>query len=130
MRRFIHTFIFRLPYNHYAMKAFEELIEEVYQDGDLRPEFVKFVQLRRQRRETIRQWKEKMPIPDQALRFLNYYEISQTPTDLSPEMVSVQWGLTILSSSLFKTLSLRYPLAAEELHRLREAVVLRYEQAL
>jgi hypothetical protein len=112
------------------MKAFEELVEEVYQDGDLRPEFVKFVQLRRQWRESREQLQGRMPAPGQTRRFLSYYEISQTPADLSPEVVSVQWGLTILSSTLFKTLSLRYPLAAEELHRLREAVIRRYEQTL
>jgi hypothetical protein len=112
------------------MKAFEELIEEVYQDDGLRPEFVKFVQLRRKRRESIQQLKEQMPPSGQTPRFLSYHEISQTPANLSPEMVSVQWGITILSSSLFKTLALRYPLAAEELHWLREAVVMRYEQVL
>lgn len=128
MQRFIHTLIFHPT--PAPMKAFEELIEEVYQDGDLRAEFVKFVQLRRQWRESRKQLQGSMPVYNPTRRFLSYYEISQTPANLSPEVVSVQWGLTVLSSSLFKTLSLRYPLAAEELHRLREAVVLRYEQAL
>ncbi len=111
------------------MKAFEELVEEVYQDSDLRLEFVKYVELRRKRREGIRQLQEQTP-PDQKPRFLSYDEISQTPPSLSPEVVSLQWGMMILSSSLFRTLSLRYALAAEAVHQLREAVVIRYEKTL
>jgi hypothetical protein len=112
------------------MKAFEELVEEVYQDSDLRLEFVKYVQLRRKRREGIRQLKAQTPAPDQKPRFLSYHEISQTPPAPSPEIVALQWGLMILSSSLFRTLSLRYALAAEAVHQLREAVVIRYEKTL
>jgi hypothetical protein len=111
------------------MKAFEELVEEVYQDSDLRLEFVKYVQLRRKQRERIRQLKEQTP-PGQKPRFLSYDEISQTSSAFCSEMVSVQLGMTILSSSLFRTLSLRYALAAEAVHQLREAVVIRYEKTL
>ncbi len=112
------------------MKAFEELVEEVYQDDDLRLEFVKYVQLRRKRQERIRRLKEQTPPPGQKPRFLSYDEISGTAPELAPEVISLQWGLTILSSSLFKTLSLRYALAAEAVHLLREAVVIRYEKTL
>ena len=113
------------------MKAFEELVEEVYQDGDLRLEFVKYVQLRRKRREGIRQLKAQTPAPDPGkARFLSYDEISQTQASLSPETVALQRGMMFLSSSLFRTLSLRYALAAEAVHQLREAVVIRYEKTL
>ena len=112
------------------MKAFEELVEEVYHDSDLRLEFVKYVQLRRKRREGIRHLNEQTPASGQKPRFLSYYEISQTQASLSPETVALQQGLTILSSSLFRTLSLRYALAAEAVHQLREAVVKRYDEAL
>ena len=112
------------------MKAFEELVEEVYQDGDLRPEFVKFVQLRRKRRESSRPLQEQKHSLSSRPQFLSYYEISQTSSDLSRETTSLQWGMMILSSSLFRTLSLRYPLPAADVHRLREAVVIRYEQMI
>ena len=113
------------------MKAFEELVEEVYQDSDLRLEFVKYVQLRRKRRESIRQLKEQTLAPDPSkARFLSYDEISQTQASPSPETVALQWGMMFLSSSLFRTLSLRYSLTAEAVHQLREAVVIRYEKTL
>ncbi len=112
------------------MKAFEELVEEVYQDSDLRLEFVKYVQLRRKRQESIRQSKEQTPAPGQKPRFLSYDEISQTQASLSAETIALQRGITILSSTLFKTLSLRYSLTAEAVHLLREAVVIRYEKTL
>ncbi len=112
------------------MKAFEELVEEVYQDDDLRLEFVKYVQLRRKRQEGIRQLKEQTPAPDGQPRFLSYDEISQIQANLSPETVALQRGMMFLSSSLFRTLSLRYALTAEAVHQLREAVVIRYEKTL
>ena len=112
------------------MKAFEELVEEVYQDDDLRLEFVKFVQLRRKRRESSWQLQEQMPPLNPRTRFLSYHEIDQTSPSPSPEVTAMQWGMMILSSSLFKTLSLRYPLAAEAVHQLREAVANRYDQTL
>jgi hypothetical protein len=70
------------------MKAFEELVEEVYQDNDLRPEFVKYVQLRRKRQEGIRQLKEQTLAPVQKSRFLSYYEINQTLPAPSPETIA------------------------------------------
>ena len=114
------------------MKAFEELVEEVYQDGDLRPEFAKYAQLIARTRQQRRQSGEPFP-PAGQYQFLRYAEIGPSAAEILPgpaaeELARLRWGLTILSSTLFKTLSLRYPLTADELHRLRDAVAFRYLQ--
>jgi hypothetical protein len=116
------------------MKAFEELVEEVYQDGDLRPEFAKYAQLIARTRQQRRQMGEQLPpAPAGHYQFLRYAEIGPSAAEILPgtaaeEMFRLRRGITILSSTLFKTLSLRYPLAADELHRIRDAVAFRYLQ--
>ena len=116
------------------MKAFEELVEEVYQDGDLRPEFAKYAQLIARTRQQRRPSGEQFPAaPAGHYPFLRYAEIGASaealPSGPIPEeMVRLRREITILSSTLFKTLSLRYPLTADELHRLRDAVAIRYLQ--
>jgi hypothetical protein len=117
------------------MKTFEELVEEVYRDADLRPEFVKYAELRARVRQPKKQpGAEAPPVPAGPYQFLSYDEISEigaaVPPERAEEIGRLRWGITILSSTLFKTLSLRYPLEAGELHLLREAVLLRYEQTL
>ena len=117
------------------MKAFEELVEEVYRDGDLRPEFTKYAQLivRTQQQRRLRD-AQYPPVPAEQYQFLRYAEIGQIGTqplsDMTQELARMGWGLAVLSSTLFKTLSLRYPLSREELQRLRDAVIARYVQTL
>jgi hypothetical protein len=117
------------------MRTFEELVEEVYQDGDLRPEFVKYVQLLTRVRQQKKQLDAEFPpFPAGQYRFLRYAEIGAHRAAGSPEKAEetarLRWGIAILSSMLFRTLSLRYPLEAETLHLLREAVAARYEKTL
>ena len=117
------------------MKTFEELVEEVYRDAGLRPEFVKYAELRAKVRRPAKQpGAEASPGPAGSYQFLRYDEITVigagVPPERAEEIGRLRRGLTILSLMLFKTLALRYPLEAGELHLLREAVLLRYEQAL
>ncbi len=117
------------------MKAFEELVEEVYQDGDLRPEFSKYAQLLIKTQQHTRLRAAQYPlVPVGQYQFLGYAEIGQIGTqpvsNMTLELGRMGWGLAVLSSTLFKTLSLRYPLPKEELQRLRDAVIARYVQTL
>ncbi len=113
------------------MKTFEELIEEVYQAGDLRQEFVKYARLKALHRAMVNQMKATSPALEiEHLRVMSYEEIVHTKPSPSQEAIELKRGMLFLSSALFKTLSQRYSLEAEEVKKLREAVAAKYQKGL
>lgn len=113
------------------MKAFEELIEEVYQDNRLRREFMKYAYLKTIGKKKVKAYKKEFPqLYTSNITYNTYQEMTYIKPDLRIEPDELRKNILYLSSSLFKTLSQKYKLEAEVVRKLREAVAARYENEL
>jgi hypothetical protein len=115
------------------MGTINDLTEELYQDGDLRKEFEKFIQLRTQYKAIIEQINQNRKV--QQLTFLSYSAITtsiyQEQFELNKEVWKIKGlpeGLFFLSRSLVKTIAQRYNLPIDQASQLARLVADKYEQ--
>ena len=106
-------------------------MEEVYNDVSFRGEFTSYVKLRNalQAEES-----NGTPVPQSpsrhATRFVHYYDMMGTSIKGEPDpphIAKCKRGMTLLYSSLFKGLSVRYGLASEEVRNLLIDVLNKYK---
>lgn len=111
------------------MGEITELTESIYQDADLRKEFLKFVELRTVHKAIVDQVSEQ--VSSQNPPFLSYSAITTGIYQGQYKLWKVkglQEGVFFLSRSLSKTIAHRYHLSLLQAHQLVGSVADKYEK--